>query len=178
MITQKQLKELLDYDPETGLFTWLERSLDKFKSEKIGIRWNTKFSGKITGCLHSSGYKIITINNHPYRSHRLAWLYVYGEIPETIDHINHDRTDNRIINLRNTCSIGNARNSKLRENNKSGVMGVVWVEKQNKWRVLIYDNRKQIHLGYFADFLSAVCKRKSEELNFNYHENHGKKESL
>lgn len=98
MITQEKLKELISYDPLTGKFTWL--------ISKSGIKSN-KF-----GSLQSTGYYTTTINNKQYYLHRLAWLYVYGEWPNIIDHINGIRSDNRIENLKSVNKRENCLNRK------------------------------------------------------------------
>lgn len=113
MITQEQLKQILDYCPETGVFTWKYRGRSQFKSQH-GFTW---FNNNVAGTSpkpNSSGYVAVstTINGvrRTYPVHRLAWLYVYGEMPSgMIDHINHQRSDNRIENLRVTDFVGNGR---------------------------------------------------------------------
>jgi len=88
MLTQSQLKEILTYNPDTGIFTWLVASNGRIRV------------GDIAGTT-DNGYVRIMIERTKYRAHRLAWLYVHGESPkEQIDHINHIRDDNRINNLR------------------------------------------------------------------------------
>ena len=112
MITQGELKELFYYDGDTGLFT--RRSTTSWRS----------LAGTIAGSLTSTGYMVIKINYQSYYAHRLAWLYVNGEFPvDRIDHINRVRTDNRIVNIRETTASGNARNLTPRANG-TGVTGV------------------------------------------------------
>ena len=119
MITQKELKDLLHYDPETGVFTWL-------KSGK-----GRKANGETRGL--TNGYFTIRINWRQYKAHRLAWLYVYGVWPKgQIDHINHNTTDNRIANLREVTNQENHRNMSLSKNNTSGVTGVYWGKQLEK----------------------------------------------
>ena len=99
MITQKELKELLQYNENTGIFTW---KINKAKQIQIG---------SVAGYLHHTGYIFIKINNKNYLAHRLAWLFIYGKIPKMIDHINRQRNDNRINNLRETNYKDNRLNS-------------------------------------------------------------------
>ena len=162
MITQERLKDLLSYDPETGIFTWL-------KPTNCSIRVGASF-----GSAHHTGYITAHLDHKHYATHRLAWLYVHGEWPEFIDHINHVRNDNRIVNLRNVTKIENGRNQKLRSTNKSGVMGVYWDKGASKWRAVITHNNKKVHLGWFKDLDDAATARKLAEIRYDYHENHGK----
>jgi hypothetical protein len=101
ILAQQQLHEVLDYNPDTGLFFW--------KQKKQGRRLN-----KVAGCAISDGYIIIRFNKKNARAHRLAWVYVYGDIPDGmyIDHINRDRSDNRICNLRLVDALGSCSNRK------------------------------------------------------------------
>jgi len=137
-LNQERLKELLQYDPETGIFTNLTQ---RGKVKK----------GAIAGSKYSNGYIYIGINRKRYRAHRLAWLYVYGEFPANqIDHINEIKDDNRIVNLRVATNLENQHNvSSLQTNNTSGFRGVFWRKNRKKWKAIIYLNGKQKHLGHF-----------------------------
>lgn len=162
-LTQKRLKEILNYDPETGIFIWI-KALS-----------NRKQIGDIAGCVNGKGYIVIGINRKDYRSHRLAWLYMTGEWPkDEVDHKNHDKSDNRWQNLRAATHLENGRNQKMCTNNTSGVTGVYWFERIKKWRAYIYVDRKNKYLGFFDDFFEAICVRKSAELKYGFHENHGR----
>jgi hypothetical protein len=160
LLTQQRLKEVLNYDAESGVFTW---SVTRTKAVK----------GRVAGNVDSHGYWIIGIDGIRHNSHRLAWLYVYGFYPKEVDHQNHDRADNRLVNLRATDRIGNSKNISKPIDNKSGVVGVSWTKRlgkrNDKWEVRACGK----FLGYFDDFFEAVCKRKSAELQFNFHPNHG-----
>jgi hypothetical protein len=113
MITQKQLKELLSYDSNTGVFTWIKKT-----SNRAPV-------GNVAGYLNHDGYVYIKINNKIYSAHRLAWLFTNKAYPENmIDHINGNRSDNRICNLREATRVENAYNQKKQKNNTSGVKGV------------------------------------------------------
>ncbi len=163
MITQSELKELLDYDPETGVFIWKKKVANRVKI------------GDIAGCLDiSTGYIVFMIKGKRYRAHRLAWFYIYGEWPkDQIDHINHVRDDNRIVNLREVTRQENLKNASLSKNNKSDVTGVHWYKANKEWRAQIMVNGKYIHLGYFNDKHDAAMTRKEAEIKYEYHENHG-----
>lgn len=163
-MTQEQLKKIVSYDENTGVFTWL-------KSSKY-----TKYNeGKEIGGLDkSTGYKTAFINGKKYRQHRLVWLFIYGYMPkEFIDHINHNRADNRICNLREVNRSENSRNQKIAKNNKSGIMGVYFLKKTQKWYSQIRVDGKLNHLGYFKDKEDAVNARRNAEKQNSFHKNHG-----
>lgn len=163
MITQEKLKDVLDYNEETGDFTW-----------KIRIAGVVEI-GDVAGCKVAHGYIKIIINKEQYYAHRLAWLYVHGVWPENqIDHINHDRSDNRLENLRCVTRQGNNRNTKLYKNNKSGVTGVARARNFNRWIAKIKVSGKEIVVGSFKDKFEAICARKSAEVKYGFHENHGR----
>lgn len=138
-LTQAHLCEILKYDPDTGVFVWLT---DRSKAVK---------SGMLAGCKEKRiGYITIGIQRRVYKAHRLAWLYSYGCWPlGLIDHINGDKSDNRLANLRDVGADGNSQNvRKPNRRNKSGFMGVIWF--QNKWRASISVNGKSKRLGDYA----------------------------
>ena len=157
------LKSFLDYDQDAGLFKWKV-------SRRLGL------AGKTAGSNASNGYINIRVDGNRYKAHRLAWLYVYGEWPNgEIDHINHVRDDNRIINLRVVSCTENQRNKLINSRNKTGITGVHWDRLISKWVSKISINKKTHQLGYFRDFFEACCARKSAEINFDFHPNHGEK---
>lgn len=161
MITQSKLKELLHYNPETGIFVNLKTRGGAIKGSKAG-------------CLHINGYHQIKISGVCYTAHRLAWLYMTGEWPENqIDHINHIRNDNKWANLRDATAKENSRNRTLSPNSTSGVCGVSWINKSKKWQSKIRVNSKHIYIGSYADKFEAICARKSAENKHGFHENHG-----
>jgi hypothetical protein len=158
MITQSELKEVLNYDPDTGIFTWKISPAPQVKQNKIA------------GSLTSQGYIVITINRKLYPAHRLAWLYVHGEMPKKfIDHINTIKSDNKLSNLRDASRIKNGQNQiKAHKNNISGFLGVTWYERTKSWVAKIKNNGKLIHLGYYKNpelaYESYLCmKRKIHE---------------
>ena len=135
-LTQARLKELLHYDPETGVFTWLERR-------------GMALKGSVAGNLNQTGYIHIYVLNKPYKAHRLAWLYMHGVWPDGfIDHINGVRNDNRICNLRpvtnqeNVCNIKNARSD-----SQSGLLGAQ--KRGDKFMAEVRHKGDRFFLGYF-----------------------------
>lgn len=124
-IDQFALKELLDYDQETGTFTWKQ---NRGRVSK----------GDVAGTLDFHGYTTITINSHKYKAHRLAWMFVKGNFPSCkIDHKNGDPTDNRWENLRIATNEQNSQNTKIRKDNSLGIKGVSWNGGQKPWRVIV-----------------------------------------
>lgn len=139
MITQERVFEMLFYDKNTGNFIW-----NQSKNNKAKI-------GTIAGSLDAYGYLVVTIDNGRYKLHRLAWLYLHGEMPKhQIDHINGIKTDNRIENLRDVTGFSNQQNRQFKQrNNKSGYTGVCFNKEMNKWQSQIKVNGKCKYLGLF-----------------------------
>lgn len=163
MITQERLKELLNYSPETGLFTW---KVNKGSRGKVGAIAGNK--NKITG------YVLIVIDTKSHLAHRLAFLYMAGSLPSIhTDHINGVRDDNKWDNLREVTAEQNHRNRRKHKSNTSGVTGIRWSKASNKWLAEIRFNYVLRHLGLFTDRFDAICARKSAELRLGFHKNHG-----
>lgn len=132
--------------------------------------------GKVAGSICStSGYWKIKYKGKKYLEHRIIYEMHYGPIPEgyEIDHINHDRIDNRIENLRLANRSINCHNLSMMKNNTSGVTGVSYEQKVGKWRAQIRSKLKYRFLGYFDTFEEAVTARKQAETKFGFHSNHG-----
>lgn len=122
------------------------------------------------------GYLIARFKGKIVKQHRLAWFLVYGEWPNgQIDHQNKIRNDNRISNLRVVDQSNQSRNVKRRIDNTSGQPGVVYFLSIQKWTANIFVRGKRIFLGTYDDWHSAYNKRKTAEIIFNFHPNHGKK---
>ena len=170
------VRELLDYDLETGVLTWKERSLDYFMTSHDCNWWNSRFAGKVVGQgVNGSGYLRVRHNGTCYYAHRMVWAHYYGSWPKKkIDHINGDREDNRISNLRDVTQRDNLRNQTMRKTNTSGFMGVHWNKALNKWRATIQIDRIKLHLGYFDDIEDAAKARAEAEVKYGFHSNHGK----
>jgi len=150
-LTADQLRTLLDYDPATGIFIWRDRP-DIRPSANSGRR------GKPAGTPRLNGYIGICINGRHRFAHRLAWLYVHGRWPPIeIDHINEDRADNRIANLRESTHGQNNTRSKARRDNRSGVLGVFRCG--NRWQAQIMHEGAKYHLGVYATIEEAKTAR-------------------
>ena len=139
-----------------------QQVLDMFSYADGKLYWRKKTSRKtVVGCeagtlRKTDGYRQVMIDRRLYRTHRLVYLYHFGNMPEIVDHINRDVSDNRIENLRAATRTENAYNSKLRPDNTSGVKGVTWCKNKRKWVARIYVNRSCINLGRFVDMTEAV----------------------
>lgn len=135
------LKEYLDYDPDTGLFVW--------KKSGKGIPGK----GEIAGCIQNTGYAIMRLQRIVYYQHRLAWKYIYDEDPQDkyIDHINRNKSDNRINNLKVVTMSENCNNKDLLTSNTSGYTGVSWSKHAKKWSARFWANGKGHLVGYFDD---------------------------
>lgn len=144
MITADRLRELLHYDPKTGIFTWR-------------VYRGTRWPGAVAGCTSAidGKYTLIGADNGRYLAHRLAWLYMTGEWPEhEIDHRNNDGHDNRWRNLRHATRTQNGRNIRRASRNTSGYIGVYYDDKTprslKRWHAQIRDNDgKYKNLGRF-----------------------------
>lgn len=145
-VTPARLRSVLNYDLETGVWTW---------QSTLSAR---RVAGSAAGTTNDQGYRIISVDGRDYRAHRLAWLYVTGAWPtEQIDHINGIRGDNRWCNLRAATEQQNKANTRVSKSSRSGVKGVFWSERRRKWFAKINPDRKQVHLGYFDRIEDAAA---------------------
>jgi len=157
-LTQEKLKAKLLYDESWGFF------LRECKGGKY-----------VAGWVNDQGYLMISIDGKEYRAHRLVFLYKTGKWPKgQVDHIDHNRLNNRWSNLRDANDSINRKNMSLYSNNKSGVCGVYWYKSKKLWQAYITINYKRKHLGYFKDLDEAIDARKAAESNYGFHKNHGR----
>ncbi len=160
-LTQKDLQRLLIYDPLTGV---LSARIDR----------HGRAAGDILGYVSKShGYLETSIDGKSYLVHRLIWLYQTGYMPEEVDHINHVKTDNSWVNLREASSLVNSKNTSLSTNSVTRVNGVSFMKSRNKYRAYIMVDRKQIHLGLFEDIKDAIAAREQADIDYGFHSNHG-----
>lgn len=149
VITYEELIKVLEYDPITGLFIWRE------------TRGSNAIKGSVAGNKSPSGYMDIKVGGSTYRQHRLAWLYIYGVWPtDMIDHIDRDKTNNRISNLRDVPRSVNALNSKIRSDNTSGYKGVSKLD--NGYISQLSHNGEVMYLGLYLDINEAVAVREAK----------------
>jgi len=168
----EMLRKLVEYHPKTGYFFWKERRV----TSRFVQSWNKKYAGQrafITD--NGNGYLLGRVDGKHMYAHRAAWAISYGAWPtDQIDHINGEKTDNRIDNLREVTNAENSRNSKKYANNRTGATGVHWRKNKSKWTADIRVNYKVIHLGTFDTFEEAKRAREAANAKYGFHENHGR----
>lgn len=124
-LTQERLKQVVDYDPCTGVFVWKLRPTSEWAAPEKAMTWNTRYAGRRAGC-ETHGYIKISVDDAKYYAHRLAWLYMTGSMPSNvIDHIDHNGKNNSWTNLRDVGKQQNAINLRKPRENKTGYTGVV-----------------------------------------------------
>jgi hypothetical protein len=143
MLTYEKIHELFEYLPNGELMRKVSTSPKAIK-------------GMIVGCVGTRGYKYFSINAKKYYNHRIVWFLHYGKMPKYIDHIDGNRLNNKIENLRECNLTQNSCNSLKRKDNTSGYKGVNWFKPQNKWRARISMYGKEYHFGYFDSIEKAV----------------------
>lgn len=144
-LTAERLRELLDYDPGTGIFTNRTR------------RSTNTVVGAQAGYAKRAGYRVIRLDRILYYANRLAWLYVHGEWPKgMVDHADGDPSNDRIGNLRDATRAQNGWNAGVRADNTSGHRGVHWSKIHERWVASIQVNGRRTCLGYFADITAAA----------------------
>jgi len=171
MITQKELKEILHYDPGTGIFRWISRP-----TNRVHI-------GDVAGSHHKTvdckKYIVIRINHKAYKAHRLAFLYMTGSMPlHETDHIYGDGLDNRWSGLRQVTRAENMKNKRLYSSNTSSCAGVSWDKSKDKWKAQIVIIGKNKNLGSFDNKLDAITARKAANIKYQFHANHGQDRPL
>lgn len=175
-ITKELLRKLLDYNPETGVLTWKERERGMFSSNRGFSTWNARYANTQAFVNDCHGYLCGSIFRTKYLAHRIIWIWMTGEVPNEVDHINGNRADNRWSNLRNVNKSTNMKNAKMPKTNTSGRVGVYWYEPYGKWLAKISFKKGPKNLGYFEKFEDAVSAREEAEIKYGFHENHGRVE--
>jgi hypothetical protein len=153
MITQELIKKYFNY--KDGRLIWSKTT------SRLSV------AGTEAGTINKRGYRQICFINKIYKEHRLIYLYHYGHLPKLIDHIDGNKLNNKIENLRPATVSQNAYNAKLKSTNKSGVKGVSWDTKSNKWRAQCSLNGKAQLLGFYDTISNA--KFVVEEYRNKYH---------
>ncbi|EJU14120.1 pathogenesis-like transcriptional factor and ERF protein [Sphingomonas sp. LH128] len=148
--TPAELRQLLRYEPETGKLFWLPRTADQFPDRRSFSTWTSRFCGKEAFIsITPDGYKYGGIWGVKHYAHRVIWAILHGEWPPNdVDHINGDRADNRLCNLRAATRAENLRNTGARPHNRLGVKGVTLLA-CGKYRAEIKAPESKRHLGRF-----------------------------
>lgn len=181
--SQQVLKQLFDYNPETGIAIWLKRKPEFINAssevEAVGkaTAWNNRLEGKQLGTLDTNGYLKIAIFNQRFWLHRIIWKWMEGYDPDQVDHIDGVRSNNSWVNLREVSVKENAKNKRRLNRNTTGVTGVSICKRTGKYHTYIGHGDTRITLGYFADLESARNARKTAEIKLGYHPNHGRIEN-
>jgi hypothetical protein len=163
-ITTQEARRLLDYNQETGDFTWKRGG---------GSRVKGSIAGHVAKNESGKSYLNITIRGCQLKAHRLAFIWMGEDPPEQVDHDDGNGLNNSWINLNRSNQINNSKNCKLQNNNSSGVPDICFESKSGLWRVRISLDKKRISLGRYENFFDACCARKSAEIRYGYHRNHG-----
>jgi hypothetical protein len=170
----KYIFESLDYCPEEGVFLWKYRPRHHFQTSHHWKRNSTIYAGKAAGTRRPDGYIQIKLGGKKYFAHRLAYLFMTKSWPiEEIDHINHDRTDNRWSNIRAVSRRENGKNHSKNPRNTSGYTGVSRT-KWGTWRCSLRHEGQSQHIGTFDTLYEAAEASRRAYEEFGFHENHGK----
>jgi hypothetical protein len=167
------LEELLSWvkvDVETGEIFW------NYRPDKAP-QWNGKYAGKHAGGMTSTGYWVVNIRCVHHSAHHIVWRVANGYWPSELDHIDGDRLNNRLSNLREVTRTENQRNRGVSPSHPTGVFGVTFNKKAQKWRAVIAGRSVRKHLGLFTSFEDAVAARRAAEVLCGYHPNHGQREA-
>lgn len=184
LLTPEELRQLLEYNPSTGELVWKERDAEQFtddgamQSAARSAWWNARYAGKpALNCIDpSNGYRTGKVKGHYVKAHRVAWAIYHGQWPDdAIDHINGDRADNRISNLRDVTQAENMRNQTRPITNTSGHIGVSFDRQSGKWAAYICPGKsRKKFLGKFSRKEDAIQARAAAESNLGFHPNHGR----
>lgn len=172
------LHDLLVYDPEAGTLFWRSRPEHMFVGKnkpavQLQAAWNTRYAGQpALHHLNNRGYRAGHILGQPFLAHRVIWALVHGEWPDFIDHLNGDRSDNCIANLRSVDRRTNNRNRRLNRNSTSGICGVKQL-RNGRWSARIRIDGRNKWLGTFDSSAEAAAAREAASATHGFHSNHG-----
>jgi len=165
-----RLRAAIRYDAQTGAMVWLPWSHER---RRAGW-WNARYAGTpALSCVAADGYRHGLFERRHLKAHRVVWAIVHGDWPPMIDHINGDRADNRLANLRVAGAVTNGRNQKRRVDNKSGATGVHWNAQRREYEAYIRADGSRRHLGWFKTVAEATAARAAAAADHGYHPNHG-----
>lgn len=179
--SQEVLRQLLDYDPATGVLRWKPRDASWFSGKSLSKDhaasiWNARFAGKIAfDTPNNNGYRYGSWFGMNFLTHRIIWKLWHGTEPPMIDHANGEKSDNRIANLRPASAAINSKNMPLPRHNTSGEIGVYHCTFTGRWRASFSADHKVHRLGRFDTIEEAVAARNAAMAKHGFHENHGRK---
>ena len=174
----KWLHECFELNADTGTLIWKSRPVHHFKKTKGQKRHDTMYAGKEVGSI-SKSYRVVRFKwdgkvSH-WLQHRIVWAMHYGQWPtKALDHIDGDRANNAITNLREVTVQENGKNRGINKNNTSGHTGVTWEKRLSRWKASITVNGKYISLKTYANIEDAIAARQAAEIKYGFHENHGR----
>lgn len=176
-ISHQMVSDALEYVADTGILVWKEKPRNLCKSDSEYKRWNSVHRGKEAGGIGQSGYKRLKLFGLDMLLHRVIWFLHNKAWPDhEIDHVNGDKCDNRLENLRADTPSQNSRNRRLPAHNTSGVIGVAPSRSRGKWIAHIMSTTgENIYLGTFESVEMAAVARKAAEKVAGYHKNHGRR---
>lgn len=167
------VRKLLRYDPETGKLFWLTRIAGGPITEVYARRFNTRFAGKEAFTAKTqTGYLQGHLLSSKHAAHCVIWVLVHGKWPVEVDHINGNRSDNRLANLREVDRLENCKNASIRKSRNGSTIGVRF--SKGAWQANITCAGQRYHLGRFKIHGDAVAARKRAEREFGFHPNHGR----
>lgn len=169
--SQESVLRLLEVEAESGRVFWKPREEGMFPARRHCLTWNARYAGtEAFATMDTDGYFCGTLLERKHRRHQIIWLAVHGNWPKVIDHINGDRSDNRISNLRETDATGNARNSSWRSHNTSGFAGVH--KHHNRWVARITLGGRLHHIGLFSTAEEASDAYQAEKRRHGFTRRH------
>lgn len=172
----EMLHKILQLDAISGELTWMPRDRSMFPCDWSHRMWNKRYAGMpALSCVWPDGYKAGSIFYGKVRAHRVVWAMHYGYWPlGFVDHINGNKLDNSVSNLRDVNAKINSQNMTISKRNKSGWTGVSWRPQKGKWRARVNVDYKEVHLGHFDTIEDAIAARIAANRKYGYHPNHGK----
>ncbi len=174
MLTQKDVLDVLFYNPVTGDLVWEGRSRKSFSSYAAWEEWNEMYAGKIATRPHPSGYSTINFFSSTYYAHRIIFLYMTGYFPDVVDHLDGDSYNNTWKNLRATTQSMNCKNRVMPSSNTSGYTGVNFNKGNNMWYASLGSSGKTHNLGRFSTKEEAIKALLDVRSAFGFTERHGK----
>ena len=173
------LHECFELNADTGTLIWKTRPVHHFKTANSAKSTNSRQAGKKAGKINDRGYCKLTFKwngkSLNWYQHRIVWAMHYGQWPtKSLDHIDGDRANNAITNLREVTVQENGKNRGINKNNTSGHTGVTWEKRLSRWKASITVNGKYISLKTHPNIEDAIAARQAAEIEYKFHKNHGR----